>query len=82
MNAVPGNGGVLGGLPQIVSLGGAGEGIPFLIQGTTSNPTFIPDVRGIVGSQFGNPLRARFPAANAGSPVGSLTGMPGKKKKN
>ena len=80
MNAVPSGSGALAGLPQIPSLGSAGAGIPFVIQGTTSNPTFIPDVRGMVGSQFVSPLKARFPAGNTGSPLGSLAGLP--KKKN
>jgi AsmA protein len=26
------------------------QGIPFKIQGTTSNPTFVPDVGGMAGS--------------------------------
>jgi len=82
MNAVPGSSGARAGLPLIVSLGGTDAGIPFVIQGTASNPTFIPDVKGIVGSQFENPLKARFPAGNTGSSVGSLTGLPGKRKKN
>ncbi|HKD02568.1 MAG TPA: AsmA family protein [Terriglobales bacterium] len=82
MTAAPGSSGALAGLPPIVSLGGAGAGIPFVIQGTASNPTFIPDVRGIVGSQFENPLKVRFPAGNTGSPAGPLAGFLGKKKKN
>jgi AsmA protein len=41
-------GGVAGGLTQRAGLGaGAGNGIPFSIQGTTSNPSFVPDVGSI-----------------------------------
>jgi hypothetical protein len=62
--------------------GGKGAGIPFAIQGTTSNPTFIPDVGGIVGSQLQNQLKSRIPGANnQNSPINSITGIFGKKKK-
>jgi len=36
-------GNVLGGLASIAS-GGKDKGLPFLIKGTTSNPTFLPDI--------------------------------------
>ena len=35
---------------------GGDNGIPFLIQGTTSNPMFVPDVAGVVG----NVLKSRI----------------------
>ena len=46
-----GNGGLLG---NIVNISGNGQnkgGIPFLIQGTTSNPSFLPAIGGL-GNQF------------------------------
>jgi AsmA protein len=85
MNAALSGGGAVGGLTQMAGLGGGGKGvgIPFAIQGTTSNPTFIPDVQGIVGSQLQNQLKSRIPGANNGnSPINSITGLFGKKKKN
>jgi AsmA protein len=40
--------GMLGGMLGGAKGGGQGTGIPFLIQGTTSNPKFVPDVSGMV----------------------------------
>jgi AsmA protein len=84
MNAALSGGGAVGGLTQLAGMGGGGKsvGIPFAIQGTTSNPTFIPDVQGMLGNQLGNALKSRIPGANTGnSPVNALTGLFGKKKK-
>ena len=82
MNAELAGGGAVGGLTQMAGIGGGGKGvgIPFAIQGTTSNPTFIPDVQGMVGSQLQNQLKSRIPGANTGNPVNSITGLFGKKK--
>jgi len=85
MNAALSGGGAVGGLTQMAGLGGGGKGagIPFAIQGTTSNPTFIPDLQGIVGSQLQNQLKSRIPGVGTGnSPVNSITGLFGKMKKN
>lgn len=84
MNAALSGGGAVGGLTQMAGLGGGGKGmsVPFAIQGTTSNPTFIPDVQGIAKSQLENQLKSRIPGAgNANSPINSITGLFGKKKK-
>ena len=42
-------GGVAGGLTQVATLGSGKGGIPFAIEGTTSNPHFIPDMKGVAG---------------------------------
>lgn len=85
MNAQLSGGGAVGGLTQMAGIGGGGKsgvGIPFAIQGTTSNPTFIPDVQGMVGSQLENQLKSRIPGSNTqGSPLQGLSGLLGKKKK-
>jgi len=65
------SGGMLGGVSQITSFGQSKGTVPFLIQGTTSNPIFIPDVAGAVG----NTVLA--PAEGVG---GMLGGLFGKKK--
>ena len=45
------SGGAAGGLATIAGRGGNGsESIPFSIEGTTANPKFVPDVKGIAGS--------------------------------
>lgn len=68
------NAGVVGNLTKIAGLGqsSADKGIPFRVQGTTSNPVFVPDV----GSMMGNTVQA--PAQGLG---GILGGFFGKKKK-
>jgi hypothetical protein len=81
------SGGAITGLTQMAGLGGKGGGsIPFFIQGTTSDPKFVPDVQGMVGSQLkgglGNALggiKGKNPAGN--SPMDALGGLFGKKKK-
>src|SRR5262249_58962677 len=40
------HGGVVGGLSKVAGAGSGGGGIPFAIEGTTSNPEFIPAVGG------------------------------------
>ncbi len=74
MNAkLVGGGGAVGGLSQITSLGGKTQGnLPFLVQGTTSAPVFVPDVAGTVTQTVG------APAEGVG---GILGGIFGTKKK-
>ncbi len=79
-------GGAVTGLTQLAGIGGKGGSIPFFIQGTTSDPKFVPDVKGMVGSQlkggFGGLLggtTGKNPSGN--SPVDALSGLFGKKKK-
>ena len=45
-----GSGALAGQVSRIASLGQAANGIPFRIQGTTSNPVFVPDVRRAAGN--------------------------------
>jgi AsmA protein len=62
--------------------GGKGGSIPFFIQGTAANPKFVPDVKGMLGSQLGNRLGSQVPGGQNGqNVVNSITGMFGKKKK-
>ncbi|HXY04858.1 MAG TPA: hypothetical protein VEI49_14890, partial [Terriglobales bacterium] len=68
-------GGMVGGLTQIAGLGSKNAAIPFFIQGTTSDPKFVPNVKGMLSSQF-NPA-GQNPAGNL---VNGITGLLGKKK--
>ncbi len=68
MNAKLNSGGMLGGVSQIASFGQAKGTIPFLIQGTTSNPVFVPNVAGAMG----NTVTA--PAQGLGGVFGGLFG--------
>lgn len=43
------HGGVVGGLTKVAEAHSGKSGIPFAIEGTTSNPKFIPDLGGVVG---------------------------------
>jgi len=64
------------GLTQLVGVKGQGASIPFFIRGTTSNPSFVPDVKGMVNSQLKQTLQNQ----GKGSLVDSLSGLFGKKK--
>jgi AsmA protein len=84
------SGGVVTGLTQLAGIGGSGgkgSGIPFFIQGTTSDPKFMPDVKGMVGSQLkgglGGALGGLVGGKNSSgsSPADALGGLFGKKKK-
>ena len=65
------SGGVAGGLTELAGLGNKGAGIPFFIQGTTSDPKFVPDIKGMVGKQLGQ---------TPSNLVNGITGLFGKKK--
>jgi hypothetical protein len=64
---------------SIPIMGGRSSGtIPFMIQGTTSQPVFLPDVAGMVKGAIPNPLQQQ-PQQN---PLGNmLQGILGGKKK-
>ncbi len=75
------SGGAVTGLTQIAGLGGKGTGsIPFLIQGTTSNPVFMPDVKGMAGGQLKGLMQGNQ-TGDQNNPLGAITGLFGKKKK-
>jgi AsmA protein len=65
--------GAMGGLSQIASLGNKNAGIPFFIQGTTSDPKFVPDLKGMFSNQF----KGQNPAGNI---MQGISGLLGKKK--
>ena len=64
-------GGLAGGLSALSTFGQSKGAIPFMIQGTTSNPIFVPDVAGAVGQTVTAPVTG----------AESLFGLFGKKKK-
>jgi len=63
-----------GGLTKAAGLGSGG--VPVAIGGTTSNPTFMPDMKGMVGGQ----LKGLLQGGDKNNPLGGLTGLFGKKK--
>jgi AsmA protein len=71
------SGSALGGLGQLAGLGSKNGTIPFFIQGTTSDPKFVPDVKGMLGGAFGGSQ-----GQNSGNSVlNGLTGLINKKPK-
>jgi AsmA protein len=69
-------GGVTGALSSLTGGGGGSKsgnnGIPFIVQGTTSNPVVLPDVGGMAK----NALKSTVPGGQ-GSPANAATGLVG-----
>ena len=78
------HGAMVGGVAQLASAGSGKGGIPFTIGGTTSNPTFSPDMKGMVGGvaqgALGQVMNGAKGAKGA-NPVNAIGGLLGGKKK-
>jgi AsmA protein len=76
-------GGVTGALSSLTGGGGgshsSSNGIPFIVQGTTSNPLVVPDVSGIAKNALTNSV-AGNPASKTNVATGLVGGLLGKKK--
>ena len=73
------SGGLGGGLTALA--GGGKGGIPFFIQGTSSDPKFVPDVKGMVTGQLGK-LGGAIPGGQSTQGLtDAVGGLFGKKKK-
>ena len=44
------SGGMVGGLSKVAAAGSGKGGVPFAIEGTTSDPKFVPELGGVAGS--------------------------------
>ena len=74
------SGGLGGGLTTLASGGGKG-GIPFFIQGTSSDPKFVPDVKGMAVGQLGK-FGGQIPGGQSTQGItNAVGGLFGKKKK-
>jgi hypothetical protein len=74
-------GGTVTGLTQLAGLGNKGATLPFMIEGTSSNPKFVPDIQGMMGSQLKSRLGSQVPVGqNTDSLVNAVGGLFGKKK--
>jgi AsmA protein len=51
------NGAIVTAVTKLAGLGDQGESIPFFIRGTTSNPSFLPDMKGMATGQIGGQLK-------------------------
>ena len=79
------NGSVVSGLSKVAGVGANGATIPFLIEGSASDPKFVPDVKGLLGSSLGNQLKknlgSQVPGGQNGQGVvNAIGGLFGKKK--
>src|SRR5262249_32089643 len=76
------HGGVAGGLSKVAGARSGEGGIPFAIEGTTSNPKFIPDVGGAVAGAAKDQIRnaAKGQVPGAGNVTKGLGGILGKRK--
>lgn len=70
----------LGGIAKIASAGSSSGGIPLKIQGTTSNPSFVPDLSGMTSGITKGIASAPSQIPGAGNLGGALGGLFGKKK--
>jgi AsmA protein len=76
-------GGMAGGLTKTAALGGTAKGIPFSIEGTTSDPKFIPNMAGVATSVATSAIQGAVSGKVPGvGSAGSLGGLLGGKKKN
>ncbi|MGA7856218.1 MAG: AsmA family protein [Candidatus Acidiferrales bacterium] len=79
---VAGGAGKLGSVMGGGGKGNSGGGIPFKVQGTTSDPKIIPDIGGAAGSLVKGGVAGVGDAGKApGAAAGAIGGLFGKKKK-
>lgn len=67
----------MGGASLLSTLGQSKGELPFLIQGTTSNPVFIPDMAGAMTNSLKAPVQG---TEGLGGVLGGLFGKKDKKK--
>ncbi len=70
----------LGGIAKLASAGSSTGGIPFKIQGTTSNPSFIPDLAGMTSGLTKGLATAPTQIPGVQNLGGAIGGLFGKKK--
>jgi AsmA protein len=74
------SGGAVTGVAQMAGLGSKGGSIPFFIQGTTSDPKFVPDVKGMAGGMLQQALQGNKANPGQTNPLSGLSGLFKKKK--
>lgn len=73
------NGGAMGDLSKVTGFAGK-NGLPFFIQGTASDPKFVPDVKGMLNNQLGGLKGLGQGQQNPANVLNGLGGLLGKKK--
>jgi AsmA protein len=75
------SGTTVSGLSQLAGMSGKGASVPFFIQGTASDPKFVPDVKGMLSGGLGKGLGSQIPGGQSGKGVvNAIGGLFGKKK--
>ena len=74
------SGGAVSGITQMAGMSSKGGNLPFTIAGTTSDPKFIPDVKGMAGGILQNALKGQGTNTGKQNPLGGLSGLFNKKK--
>ncbi len=69
--------GSTGGVATVIK----GERIPFLIQGTTADPKFVPDVKGLASAMLKSRLGSLIPGSSSQQGANPLSGLGGLFKK-
>ena len=83
MVAAVSSSGALGSIPGMQRVTGAGAGkLPFSIEGTTSDPKFVPNVKGMAASTVSDIVKSKAGGVLEKSPLpGGLGGLLGRKPK-
>jgi hypothetical protein len=77
------SGTAVAGLSQLAGGSGKGGSLPFTIEGTTSDPKVMPDVKGLLNSQLKSGLAGQLGNAtgnNGNNIQNAIGGLFGKKK--
>lgn len=75
------HGGMIGGVSKVAAAGSGKNGIPFAVEGTTSDPQFVPELGGVAGSLATGAVKGVAGGASgvATAPVKAVGGLFGKK---
>ncbi|HZQ19059.1 MAG TPA: AsmA family protein [Terriglobales bacterium] len=75
------NGTAISSVSQLAGLGNKSATVPFFIQGTASDPKFVPDVKGMLSTGLSKNLGSQLPGGkNTQDTVNAITGLFKKKK--
>ena len=66
------HGGMVGGVTKVAAVGSGQSGIPFAVEGTTSDPHFVPELGGVAAG-----LAAGAVKGAVGGTTGAATGAAG-----
>ena len=77
------SGGMVGGVSKVATAGSGKGGVPFAIEGTTSDPKFVPELGGVAAGVATGAVKGAAGAVPgaAAAPTGAVSGLVGGKKK-